>query len=172
MLLIFTFLLFLAIATAISVFGYVRFAKPANMLDRLATSTSTQVVTVDPAALEGKSAAGFAKLLESFGRLLPYSSRDVDVMKRELVSAGFRSAYAGYVYLGIKLIACSSLLLLALLLRNSISDKPLNRLIIPIASAVGGFLAPGFVLARLTRARQEKIRLALPDVLRPAGDFH
>ena len=165
MLLICIFLLFLAIATAISVFGYLRFAKPANMLDRLSSSTSAQVVTIDPEALEGRSATGFAKLLESFGRMLPYSPRDVDVMKRELVAAGFRSRYAGYVYLGVKLIACSSLLAIALLVRDYISDKPLNRLIIPIASAVGGFLAPGFVMGRLVRARQEKIRLALPDVL-------
>ena len=101
----------------------------------------------------------------SFGLLLPYSSRDVDAMKRELVSAGFRSNYAAYTYLGLKLISCSLLLMAGLLLRGYISDSPLNRLIIPIAAAVGGFLAPGFVLARLIKGRQEKIRLALPDVL-------
>ncbi len=165
MLLISVLFLFVAIATAISVFGYIRFAKPANMLDRLATSTSARVVTVGLEALEGTPATGFAKVLESFGRLLPYSSRDVETMKRELVSAGFRSSYAAYTYLGIKLISCSALLMTALLIRGYISDSPLNRLIIPVASAVGGFLAPGFVLGRLTKARQQKIRLALPDVL-------
>ncbi len=165
MLLIPIFLLFLAIATAISLFGYMRFAKPANMLDRLKTSTSTQIVTLDTEALEGKSAKGMAKLLESFGRLLPYSPRDVGAMRHDLVAAGFRSPYAAYTYLGIKLISCSFLLILALLVRSYVSDQPLNRLIIPIAAAVGGFLVPGFVLTRLIRARQDKIRLALPDVL-------
>ncbi len=165
MLLLFVFLLFLAIATAISVFGYIRFAKPANMLDRLVSSTSTHTASFGPGALEGKSARGFSKLLESFGRMLPYSPRDVEGIKRELIAAGFRSSYAAYAYLGIKLIACCSLLMAALLLRNHLSDNPLNRLIIPIASAVAGFLGPGFVLGRLTSARQEKIRLALPDVL-------
>ena len=166
MLLISVIFLFLTIASAISVFGYLRFAKPANMLDRLANSTSARVIVPDSQEeFEAKSSSGVAKLLESFGRLLPYSSKDVDVMKRELGSAGFRSPYAAYTYLGMKLLTCGLLLVTALVLRDHISDKPLNRLIIPIVSAVGGFLLPGFVLSRLIRKRQQQIRLALPDVL-------
>ncbi len=163
--LIFLILLFVVLASAITAFGYVRFAKPVNMLDQLVTSTSTEIVFVQDRALEGKSATGMAKLLESLGRLLPYSPRDVEAMKRQLGSAGFRSPYAAYSYLGIKFLACALLLLPALLLRDQVTANPLNRLILPIAAALAGFLGPGFVLGRLVKKRQEKIRLALPDVL-------
>jgi tight adherence protein C len=165
MLLVLTLLLFFVIATAISLFGYVRFAKPANMLDRLTTSTAAQVVTAEPGALEGKAATGLAGLLETFGRLLPYSPGDVGAMRRELIAAGFRSPYAAHTFLGIKLVVCAVLLITALLTRDHLTDNPLNRLILPAGAAVAGFLLPGFVLGRLIKRRQQKIRLALPDVL-------
>ncbi len=158
-------LLFLIIALAITAFGYARFAKPANMLDRLAASTESAVAPAEVQAIEGKSAAGMTSMFASIGRLLPYSSRDVDAMKRELGAAGFRSPYAAYTYLGVKLFTCASLLLAALLIRSHISENPLNRLLIPVSAAIAGFLLPGFVLGRLIQARREKIRLALPDVL-------
>ncbi len=158
-------LLFLVIALAISAFGYARFAKPANMLDRLKASTEAEVGPAEMQAIEGKSAAGMASMFASIGRLLPYSSRDVDAMRRELGAAGFRSPYAAYTYLGLKLFTCLSLLVMSLLIRGQLSPNPVNQLFIPISAAIGGFLVPGFVLGRLIRARREKIRLALPDVL-------
>jgi tight adherence protein C len=167
MLLLPIILLFLLIATVISVFGYIRFVRPANMLDRLSTSFSAEAADTltNPEALEGKSAVGFAKMLESFGRLLPYSPRDLDSVRRELGKAGIRSVYGAYAYLGIKILACASLLIVGLTVRGYLAESPVNRLIVPIACAVGGFLAPGFVLGRLISSRQRKIRVALPDVL-------
>ncbi len=158
-------LLFLILTAVIATFGYRQFAKPANMLDRLATSTSAVTVLPHEKAFEGKAATGMAKWLESLGRVLPSSPADLAVMKRDLSAAGFRSAYAPYVYVGAKLLSCVSLLLLALVVRNYIAESSLNRLIIPIASAIAGFLAPSFILGRLTNTRREKIRLALSDVL-------
>lgn len=158
-------LLFVVLASAITAFGYVQFAKPANMLDQLVTSTSTEIASPQKGALEAKSSSGMAKLLESVGRLLPYSPRDIGAMKQQLGAAGFRSAYAAYSYLGIKLLACAFLLLPVLLLRDHLTTNPLNRLIFPVGAALLGFLGPGFVLGRLIKKRQEKIRLALPDVL-------
>ncbi|MBV8867525.1 MAG: type II secretion system F family protein [Acidobacteriaceae bacterium] len=163
--LIFFILLFVVLVSAITAFGYVQFAKPANMLDQLETSTSTEIAFPQKGALEAKSASGMAKLLESVGRLLPYSPRDIGAMKRQLGAAGFRSAYVAYSYLGIKLFACAFLLLPTLLLRDHLTANPLNRLIFPIGAALAGFLGPGFVLGQLVKKRQEKIRLALPDVL-------
>ncbi len=158
-------LLFFVIAAAITAFGYTRFAKPAHMLDRLKTSTESEILPEQAEALEGQSASGTAKLFVSIGRLLPYSARDVDAMKRQLSAAGIRSPHAAYTYLGLKLLSCFCLLMLGLLVRSHISDKPINRMLIPVSAAIAGFLVPGFMLGRLTQARKEKIRLALPDVL-------
>lgn len=158
-------ILFFAIAGTISAFGYMRFAKPTNMLERLRKASDAEPISLSLQSLEGKAADGFPKLLASFGRLLPYSPRDLAVMKRELGAAGFRAPYAPYAYLGIKLLACALLLVAALLIRGYLTASPLNRLIIPLAGGLGGFLGPGWMLAHLTTKRQEKIRLALPDVL-------
>jgi tight adherence protein C len=158
-------ILFFLIAATIAGFGYIRFVKPVDMLDRLKTSVAAEIVVPAPQALEGKSASGLSKMLASLGQLLPYSPRDINVMRRELGKAGFRSSYAPYAFLGIKLLACGLLLIAGLLLRNYLAETPVNRMLIPIASAVAGFIAPSFVLSRLIRSRQLKIRLALPDVL-------
>ena len=159
-------LLFFVIAGIISAFGYVRFAKTANMLDQLASSTSVRKSShPEMQLLEAKPAEGFANLLESIGRLLPYSPKDIAAMKNELGSAGFRAGYAAYAFLGIKVLTCVALLVTATLLRHSVTSNPLSLMLIPVAAAVGGFLLPGLILGKLVNARREAIRLALPDVL-------
>jgi tight adherence protein C len=159
-------LLFLVLAGAIAAFGYVRFAKPSNLLDRLTSSTSTPT-SADPEMqlLEDEPSAGFAGILEFIGRLLPYSPKDVGVMKNELGAAGFRADYAAYAFLGIRVLSSIVLLVTATLIRHSLTSNSLNLILIPVGGGVGGFLLPGLILGRLVKARRQAIRLALPDVL-------
>ena len=159
-------LLFFVIAGGIATFGYIRFVKPATMLDQLASSTTARTSSEpERQLLEAKPATGIASILESIGRLLPYGPRDLDVMKNELGAAGFRAAYAAYAYLGMKVLTCVSLLATAVAVRYSLTSNPLNLIMIPLVSAVGGFLLPGFILGKMVNARREAIRLSLPDVL-------
>lgn len=155
------FVLFAAVAA----FGYVRFAKPVNMLDQLTNSTAVEIPVAREYGFEEKPATGFASLLEQLGHVMPSSPAEVALKRRELASAGFRAGYAAHAFLGIKILTCVALLICGLLFRTYIDAQGLNRLLIPVAFAVGGFLAPGWVLRRLIKARQEKIRMALPDVL-------
>ena len=159
-------LLFLIIAGIIATFGYLRFAKPSNLLDQLTSSTSTRKpAEPEMQLLEAKPAVGFASFLESIGRLLPYAPKDVEAMRNELGAGGFRSAYAPYAYLGIKVLTCVALLVTATALRHYLTSNSLSLIMIPLASGVGGFLLPGLILGKLVKARREAIRLALPDVL-------
>jgi|SRR6185312_11564163 len=164
MLILASILLFLIIAAAIVLFGYIRFVKPATMLDQLATSTA-EVIYRPGASFETKPATGMAKLLGSLGQLIPNSPQDLGLMKRELGAAGFRSPHAVSIYVGIKLVSCLVLILLALIFRTHLTANPLNRLLLPVFGAVGGYLVPGFLLGRLVKRRRLQIRLALPDVL-------
>lgn len=159
-------LLFLFMTAVISGFGYFRFAKPASMLDQLRSSTSVRATVSDAAvSLEEKSATGVTGLLESLGKLLPYSPQGVTIIRKDLVAAGYRTSYAVYVFLGMKVLACAGLLLLAFLTRGYLASSAFSLKMIPLAAAVGGYLLPGFVLGKLADKRREAIRMALPDVL-------
>lgn len=164
MLLLASILLFVIIAAAIVSFGYVRFVKPVGMLDQLASSTA-EVAYAPDADFETKPASGLAKLLGSVGRIIPHSPQDLNIKRRELIAAGFRSPHSIHAFLGLQLIACALLALLALLFRNHITNNPLNRLLLPVIGGVAGYLIPSFVLGRLVIRRRLQIRLALPDVL-------
>src|SRR3954466_1255589 len=112
--LIICFTLFLVIASAITVYGYKQFVKPGQLLQQLATSTEL-VEPERPDDLErGTSSQGISKFLVQLGQFLPSSPQENKLTASELTAAGFTASYAVSVYLGIKLLACGVLLLLAL----------------------------------------------------------
>jgi tight adherence protein C len=157
--------LFLVMSLAIAGFGYLRFVKPSAMLDQLAATTSSGPAVAADLALDDPATDFVPRTLASLGKLMPLSPADLELKKRELSAAGFRSSHAVPAFVGIRIVLCIGMLALAFYARTYISDKPLNRMIIPIAGGIAGYLLPGFALARLTKKRQESIRLALPDVL-------
>lgn len=160
------FLVFgLVLFAVIAAVGYVRYAKPVNMLDQLKKSTALEIPATGAYGLEETPAKALARVLEQLGRVLPYSTADLALKRRELVAAGFRQGYAAHAFIGIKLLACALFLLGGLLVRSYFDAQALNRILIPAAFAVAGYLVPGWVLHRIVKKRREAIRLALPDVL-------
>ena len=158
--------LFLITGTATCFFGYKRFAKPASMLDQLVSSTSVKAPELPlDVSLEEQRATGIVKVLDSIGRLLPYSPQGIATIAKELIAAGYRTSYAVYAFLGLKVLSCAGLLMLALLFRSHLASTSFMLRLIPFASALGGYLLPGFILGKLVKRRQEAIRLALPDAL-------
>ena len=158
-------LLFLFTAGAICIFGYLRYAKPATLLDQLKSSTAVREVGFQSVALEEARSQGVVGILETIGRILPYSPPGIAVIRKELITAGYRAFYSPYCFLGIKVISCAGFLVAGFLVRGYITDSPLSLRMIPIAAAAGGHLLPGFVLGKLAERRRQAIRLALPDVL-------
>lgn len=158
--------LFFVMVAVITAFGYVRFAKPASMLDQLTSSTAVQPRNFTrTAALEEKGTSGVAGVLEALGRLLPYTPQGLAEIRKELVAAGYRSSYSVYVLLGTKAIACAALFTFALLVRGYLASSPFSLRMIPLTGALAGYILPGFILGKLANARRDAIRLALPDVL-------
>lgn len=156
--------LFVTTALLTTVFGYTRFVKPSKILDQLASAKGDfEYLTKVTNAAATRNV--FTGLISAIGKLIPISPQDIDMKRRELASAGYRSADAVAIFMGIKVVSCAGLLILAMIWRNHLSDNALNRLAIPIAAASAGFLLPGFVLGQMAKKRREKIRLALPDVL-------
>ena len=163
MALLFCVLLFFVLVSAITFFGYLQYAKPVRMLKQL-EAYSSGVIRSEAAASKplGKMVT---EAIASLGTLVPSSSpAENDMKKKELSAAGFRSDSAVYVLMGTKLIGAVALLIAGFVLRD-FAPNPTLRLLMPAFCGAVGYMAPGLILSRLTRRRQEQIRYALADAL-------
>lgn len=154
---------FLLTCGLVVVFGYMHYVRPSRVLDQLASTTSEAI----PARLkraEKKPNISVASLVEPLGRLVPLSPQDAVTMRQELTAAGIRSSSAVTVFYGSKIALAAVFLFIGVLFRDHV-DNPILRMLLPVAAAGIGYCAPAFVLGRLVKRRQEKIRFALPDVL-------
>jgi tight adherence protein C len=152
---------FVVISAAVFAFGYYQYIKPSRFLDTLANSTSEVIRSVPR---REKTQFSLARLLEPVGSLLPISSQDASVLRRELISAGFRSDSAVTVFYGVKLVLAVVGVLVALATKGGM-ENPLMKMMVPVFGGVIGYILPGFGLSRLIKRRHNQIRLALPDVL-------
>src|SRR6266852_5329123 len=82
-----------------------------------------------------------------------------------MMAAGYRSEKALPIYLGSRVLTCALLVIAALLFRNNMTSNAILSVVIPVAAAFLGWAGPSFYLDHLVTARQERIRLALPDAL-------
>jgi tight adherence protein C len=155
--------LFIFLMGAITLFGYRKYAKPGRVDDTLGTAT----VTAESPLLDAPpaSAGGLVKLTQQIGEKVPSSADDVTVAKRLLVAAGYRSDTAVRIYLGVRVVMAVVLVIVAFLLRNVVTSNPVLRIVLVIAAGVVGYFGPSFFLEKMVAARQERLRLALPDAL-------
>ncbi len=154
--------LFGLLATAITAYGYGRYAKPAHFLRQLHQ---------DPSAAPKLEHIGqskpsrLARPLQALGQHAPISPQDAQSTRRVLMAAGYRGEGAVPLFYGIKLILALALAVLSIVFRSQITVNPILRIVLPVAATVGGYWIPGFLLERRVSKRQEKLRLSLPDGL-------
>jgi len=156
--------LFTFLMGAITVFGYRRYARPGRVYDRLgapAAETGGELIELPDAPKENV----FVRITQQIGEKMPISPQDISLTKRYLVAAGLRSETAARVFYGIKVVACVVLLVLAFLFRDSLTANGILRNVILIAAGLVGYFGPGLVLEKMVEARQERLRLSLPDAL-------
>jgi tight adherence protein C len=104
-------------------------------------------------------------VIEQIGEKVPVNPEDAALIRRDLMAAGYRSEKALPIYLGSRILTCIILISAAVLFRNNITANPILSVVIPVAAAFLGYFGPSFYLDHLITARQERIRLALPDAL-------
>lgn len=154
---------FVVLFAIIFAFAYRKVVKPAKILEQVALSA--KISSEKEGALEDMPAMGFARLLASLGSMLPSSPREDKLTRSELIAAGVRYAHAVPVFAGIKVLSCGGFLIGGLILRTVIGGSDISRLLMPAFAGFIGYMGPSFVLSRMIKARRERIRLALPDVL-------
>jgi tight adherence protein C len=164
LLILFPAALFVVLMTGISMWGYRRYARPAKVLMRLEEPLFTGQETVAAESAPNQPPA-FLNALERVGRLMPVSPVDLQNVRRGLVRAGYRAESAPMIFYGIKIFSIAALLVLALALRDSLTQNPVLRVAFVIGGAVAGFMLPDVLLERSARRRQERLLLSLPDAL-------
>ena len=157
-------ILFTFLMGTITVFGYRRYARAGRVLDRLGTPASGAVTEL----IEAPASTGpglLAKLTRRVGEKLPVSEQDASMTSRYMVAAGFRTETAVRFYYGVKVILCVVFLLLAFLVRDAITSNAILRMVLVVAAGFAGYFGPGLFLDKMVSARQERIRLSMPDAL-------
>jgi len=154
--------LFGLLATAIAVYGYGRYARPAGLLQQLDPEPAAPV-TLD--RIGQPKPSPLARRLQAVGRHAPIAPADAQATRRTLMAAGYRAESAVTLFYGIKLILAVTLAVLSIIFRDSITTNPVLRIVLPLAATGAGYWIPGFILERKVSKRQEKLRLSLPDGL-------
>jgi tight adherence protein C len=157
-------LLFAFLMSAITLYGYRRFAKPGRVVEQLGTPVMTmQTMVADP--LDPRRDNVMVQVFQTLGEYVPISPEDAIMTRRYLIAAGLRTEQALMVFFGIKLILCVGLVLAAVLFGGYLTSVTVLRVVLTVAAGLLGFFGPNLILDQMVLARQEELKLALPDAL-------
>jgi tight adherence protein C len=105
------------------------------------------------------------RIATPLNRLVPASAAEVQKLQKKLMQAGFRSNHAPVIYRTIQLVTMAALPAM-IAMTCAILARPLSSAVFWILAAfVVGFFAPRYVLGRLIRSRQLRVRWGLADAL-------
>jgi len=149
-------LLFIFIALAIFAFGAAALS-PSSVLGARLRSLASQrsLAPREKPAIKER----FEQALDPLSRALPLSPTDTDRTRGWLIQAGYRESRHLTIYLGIRVL-CALVGFGAVLVISGV-DNPM--LLLGVTAL--GFFLPRFVLKRMMRDRQTRIRLGLADGL-------
>lgn len=159
-----SFLLFAFIFSLVAAFGHFHYVRPARGLEQLGDLVNGRLNRANAQTANVPTSRTMA-LLARIGSLLPQSPLETAFASRVLTAAGFRQQYAVQVFLGIKIAQAAVLTVMALFVREQVTENPVLRIVLVAAAGAVGYMSPGFVLERMVVARRNRIRLSLPDVL-------
>ena len=154
--------LFVLLLVIITVYGYKSYVRPSRVYDQVGGATAEVTVVQAPTV---SSREKMASIIGQIGEKIPLSPGEQEVLRKDLSMAGYRSDSAVATFYGIRVIAAIAMFLFALLVKNAFSDNPVIRIVIMFIMTGFGFYMPTFGLEKAIKARQEKLRMSLPDAL-------
>lgn len=162
MTLVFSILLFIIVAGAVTLFGYRRYVLPGHIYQSLAQTAGIHGSLQAPANPDFYS---ITRIAEKVASKLPASAATSSALRLKLLSAGYRQQNAVSVLYGIKLISTAVFTLLMLALELHSSATPAARFVGILLGIAAGFRLPDYFLARRITVRKAALRKALPDAL-------
>jgi tight adherence protein C len=134
--------------------------QPGEAMDRV-----TGAVAIDRGEQPVHPSLIFRDMIRKLGTLVPVSPKDVTVMQRRLIRAGFRGPNALKVLYGAKLIFGVGLPLIATVLILPSQADASNKMLAVLAAVVIGFFGPNEYVKRAGRKRGKQIRRGLANAL-------
>lgn len=155
--------LFAMLMAGITVYGYRRYARPGRILEQIGgpTTSAAPGTVIETYQAEDTS---LVRMLRQIGGFVPVGEAEASTLKRTLIMAGYRGENAVAVVGGLKIVGAAVMVLLAFLCREIVAQPVQRLMMIGMAGALGFYL-PSFLLDRRVTARQERLRLSLPDAL-------
>lgn len=151
---------FLVMAIVLSLVGMKLYVRPREAMERVAGTVADQndVAPVHPSL-------AFRDLMKRLGALVPVSPKDVTVMQRRLIRAGFRKENALKVLYGCKLVFGVLGPVAAFFLATNMQMEASNKVIAVLVGAVAGFFGPNEFVRMAAKRRQKKIQRGLANAL-------
>ena len=160
MALIFSFFIFLIFAAGISFAGVKLYIKPKEAMERVAGTLGdhSEVAPAHPSLI-------FHDIVKRLGTLVPASPKDVTVMQRRLIRAGYRNPNALKVLYGAKALFGVLLPTVVGVFVFGTSSDPSNKFAAVLAAVAIGFFGPNEYVRMVAKRRQKKIHRALANAL-------
>ena len=150
-----TIVVFLTIALVVFSFGAAAYAPSSLLGSRLRALGWQRAKAPEKPALKER----LEQALDPLSRAIPLSPSEVSRARRWLIQAGYRESRHMTVYVGSRL--AFAIFGFALVILGSGFDS----LVLMVSVGAFGFFLPRFVLKRLIKGRQQRIKLGLPDAL-------
>ena len=155
-----TFVVFFAVALAISLVGMRMWVRPKEAIERV-TNAGVHV----PERIPSHPSLVFHDLIKKMGTVLPTSPKDVTVMRRRLIRAGIKGENALRILYGCKVFFGVAMpVAMGLLVASSESDSS-NKILAILASAAAGFFGPNEYVKIKSQKRQKEIQRGLANGL-------
>src|SRR5579872_4227993 len=150
-------LLFVTVFAAIFAFGAATMA-PSSVLGTRLRSLGWQPrpQAAEKAAIKDR----VEQVLDPLAKALPKSPSEVSSTRALLIQAGYRDPNHLTIYFGIRALLAFGALVFVLA-----SGMGINSPMLLVALPLGGYMLPRFMLKRIIRKRQQRIRLGLADAL-------
>ena len=158
--------------TLLAMAAYWAMFKPASaaterlrQLGREGTGGAASVAIESPSAVGVEGASLAERVAKPLSRLAPPSAAEAHKLQKQLMQAGYRSPQAPVIYRALQLMSLVGYPALVLVV-GAVLARPLGDLFIPLMLAVvKGFFLPRFILRRMIRSRQQRVRWGLADAL-------
>ncbi len=156
----FASLIFLCVAVVVTSIVMRVWLRPKEAIERV-----TGVMAEPAEQIPSHPSLVFHDLLKRIGTVLPASPKEVNVVQRRLIRAGFRGSNALKILYGAK-VAFGALcpLVMMVAVANSASE-PSNKVMAIVAAAAAGFFGPNEYVKIMGKRRQKRVRRGLPNAL-------
>ncbi len=155
-----TAFLFVVVMAVITTIGLKFYVRPKEAMDRVAG-----IAVGHTEHIPSHPSLAIRELLQRLGDVLPASPKDVTVMQRRLIRAGFRGPNALKILYGCKLVFVILLPVLATYLVATAEMETERKIMTILAFTAAGFFGPNQYVKMISQRRQKEIRRGMPNAL-------